>query len=326
MYFLHPLILPLRQSPRCQGHNRDRFFFDPKSPIRDSLFFEVQMEGNNLVVKAGSVHGISDETEFVLYPRPDKDSAHLGYFAVQKVKGSTSILKPTESTSSISLPAYAVPTKVSRIALADTPGVKEVADSLKNEVVDATEAHLHQFLFVPKDQAAIEVDISEDGIVFNNLNPRLNQLGYSRMPFLVKKGETKIIRSILKAAGDFDRYLHHVPARSLLRDSIQVEFIKITRPADRQYGPAIQYGNGENLVKDDIIDIQAGDTLYGMKIINNHPSLQLYPHLFLFDCSELSIGTYHPIHLWSAATHLSFRVFLYASIGDRRRQGRTAPA
>jgi hypothetical protein len=254
------------------------------------------MEGRDLVVKAGTVHGIGAETEFVLYQQPDKNSTLLGLFAVHMAKGSTSTLKPVQSTSPISLPAFAIPTKISRIALANKPDINAIVDVLQKEV-DATESRLYRFLFVPRDKAALEIGISGGEIVFNNVNPRLEELGYSRMPYRVKKGETKIIRSILQAAGGFDRSLHLVPANRSLRNSISVEFLRAMRSTERQYGPAVQYGNGQNLIKGDIIDIQAGDTLYGMKITNNHPSLQLYPHLFLFDCSELSIGTYLPIQL-----------------------------
>jgi hypothetical protein len=209
----------------------------------------------------------------------------------------------------ISLPAYAVPTKVSRIALANRPEINAVVNALQREV-DDTESHLHRFLFVSRGQAALEVDISEGDIVFNNVNPRLHALGYSRMPYRVNKGENKIIRSILQAAGDFDSFLNLNPANRSLCDFIRVEFVRITRPADWHHEPAVQHGVGHNLAMGNLVEISAGSALYGMKITNNHPSLQLYPHLFLFDCSDLSIGMYPPMCLQYTVTHSFFRNFL----------------
>jgi hypothetical protein len=145
--------------------------------------------------------------------------------------------------------------------------------------------------------------------VLNTVDPRLHALGYLRMPYRIKMGETKIIRSILQAAGEFDKFLNLVPANRSLRDFIKVEFVQITRPSDRHYGPAVQHGNGHNLAVGDVVEIPAGDTLYGIKVTNNS-SLQLYPHLFLFDCSDLSIGMYPSTRLQSTPTHSSFRFFL----------------
>jgi hypothetical protein len=225
-------------------------------------------------------------TEFALYQRPDKNSPHLGFFPVRSTKTSTSTLKVTEA---ITLPAYALPVKVSRVALIENSDIRAVFNKLQRDKA-ITESDL---LVVPRGEAALELDISNDHVVFNNTISRVQELGYLHMPYRVKMEETKIICSILQAASHFHHFLNLMPANRLPRDSIQVEFLEITRPEDRVFGPGVQRRNAQNLCKGDLVEVKAGDTPYGIKITNNSP-YQLYPYLFLFDFSDLSIGTYYP--------------------------------
>jgi hypothetical protein len=202
----------------------------------------------------------------------------------------------------ITLPLYAIPVKVSPVAFANTPNIDTVISALQGDI-GTTTSHLHQFSVVSRDQAALEVDISEGYVVFNNVSARVQALGYSRMPYRVKIEETKMIRSILQAASHFDRFLNLMPAKRLPRDCIEVEFLEITRPEDRVFGPGIQRGNAQNLCTGDLVEVKAGETPYGIKITNKS-TYQLYAYLFLFDCSDLSIGKYRPICLQSVVTDL----------------------
>ncbi|CAG8685517.1 5092_t:CDS:2, partial [Acaulospora colombiana] len=291
--FIRHLPTLHKQTPRCEGDNRGRYFFDTQAPARDNSFFEVQMEGNDLVVKAGTVHGIDNMTEFALYQRRDKNSAPIGYFTVRNVKVSSSTLKVNHSSQSIALPAYAMAVKSVRVSYTGKSGLKQVHAALQGEMA-TNDPRLQQYAVVPRDQSALEIDMSGDRVVFNTVNPRLHALGYSRMPFRVKADEPKIIRSIIQAGSEFDKFLHLEPATRRIKDYIKVEFVKIMRPADRHYGPAVRDANGVNLCNGDLVQIPAGDTLYGIKIINNS-SQQLYPHLFLFDCSDFSIDKDAPL-------------------------------
>jgi hypothetical protein len=244
---------------------------------------------------AGTIHGINDSTKFALYDQPDKNGRFLGFFAVHKPKEFTSTLMITDSTTNIPIAAYAVPIKVLRVAFSNKPGISAVADALRREVA-VTESKSHQYSFVPRDEAAVEVDISEGWVVFNNVHPRVQALGYSRMPYRVKMGENHIISSILEAFGDFDLFLNLTSEDKRIRDHIMVEFIEVMRPRDEQYGPAIRRESTQDLCEENIVDVTAGKTTYGIQITNKSP-FHLYPHLFLFDCSDLSIGKHHSIRL-----------------------------
>jgi hypothetical protein len=292
--------------------------FDPRAPTRHSSFFEIRREGEDLVATAGTIHGINTLTEFALYEHPDKNSRFLGFFAVRKAKEFTSVLKVTDSTTRIATPAFALPIKALRVAFANNPGIIAVADALQREAA-VTQSNSYRYSFVRRDQAALELDISEDKIVFNNVNSRVQTLGYSRLPYEVRMGETQIIRSILEAASNFELLLNIVPEDRIIRNHIQIEFTEIKRPNGGTFGPAVRQEDAQDLCRGDFVEVTAGDTTYGMKITNNSP-FQLYPHLFLFDCSDLSIRKDYLMWLQFVMLNSVPRVILQASIC--RSQGR----
>jgi hypothetical protein len=244
---------------------------------------------------AGTIHGINNSTEFALYEQPDENSCFLGFFAVREANEFTSTLEVKDPMAAIAIPAFALPIKALRVAFANKPGIHKVADALQREV-DAAKSKSYRYSFVHKDQAALEVDILEGKIVFNNVNSRVQERGYSRMPYRVEIDETRIICNILKAAGNFDLFLNLTSGDRRIRDNVTVEFIEVMRPTGEKYGPAVRLEGARDLCREKCVEVTAGDTMYGIKVTNNSP-FQLYPHLFLFDCSDLSIGKHHSIQL-----------------------------
>ncbi|PVF95449.1 hypothetical protein CPB86DRAFT_590447 [Serendipita vermifera] len=184
-----------------------------------------------------------------------------------------------------------MPVKAVRVSYTDKPGLKEVDAALQREMA-TNDPRLQQYAVIHRDQSSLEIDTSGDRVVFNAVHPRLRELGYSRMPYRIKADEPKIIRSIVQAGSEFDKFLRLEPATRRLKDYIKVEFVRIMRPADRHYGPAVQDASGVNLCKGDLVQIPAGDALYGIKVTNNS-SRQLYPHLFFFDCGDFSIESFY---------------------------------
>ncbi|CAG8697416.1 9536_t:CDS:2, partial [Acaulospora colombiana] len=156
--------------------------------------------------------------------------------------------------------------------------------NLEKDMVSSA-AQLHQYSFVDREKASIEVDIEDDYVVFNNLNKDFQSRGYSRMPYRVKSTEVSIVRSVIQAASDFHTHLTRAPQDGVLREYVDVEFVKVKRPLDRNFGPMAQDADAGNLCKNGLVEVTAGETLYGIKITNNSP-LPLYPHLFLFECKS----------------------------------------
>ncbi|PVF95448.1 hypothetical protein CPB86DRAFT_817178 [Serendipita vermifera] len=283
-----------KQTPRCEGVNRDRLFFHPKLPPQGKTFLDVYAEENQVKVRAGAVHGVTPGAEFTLYESPDQKATVIGTYAIKNIKATTCTLDSVNPTL-ITLPAFALQSKVGdsdalKVSFANKEGMYEMKQTLTRDL-DADNSALDRCTFVNAEDAQVEIDIVDDRIVFNIVNsPLFNSMGLTRMPFRIKKDEREIACNIIRAAAHFERYLGYHPKTSTISHQIGVEFVKVARLGRHKWGPASQ--TGDNLCQHNYVQIVAGRTLYGMKITNNSP-VQLYPHLFLFDCSDLSILYYY---------------------------------
>jgi hypothetical protein len=208
-----------------------------------------------------------------------------------------------------SLAAYAVHIQTFPVFVAENPTLDPVRNSL--EEMNATDSQLQKYMFVDKTKASLGVDVENDHVVFDNLNDDLQKLEFCRMPFRVKIGEGRIVHSVIQAATNFNRLLNLTPEKSRLRELIKMEFIKVERPKNQPLGRAVPIEKGKDLCNNGKVEvISSGSDLYGIKI-TNESGLQLYPHLFLLDCSDLSIGKYYPIlnHRLQEAHYIA-RIFL----------------
>ncbi|PVF95451.1 hypothetical protein CPB86DRAFT_875672 [Serendipita vermifera] len=273
------------QSPRCEGKNRDRLFFSSMRPNRDRSWHEVHTEGNDLIIQAGMAHGITKDTKFVLSECRSQDGPTLGLFSVDKVLTFTSTIS-LSTPRLIKGPIYARPTVVT-----ERLGV----DSIHMTPEKGTSTHgsqLQQYSFVNREEASVEIDIDGDYMTFTNVDTRIQSLGYTGMPYRVSLREMDINRTVIQAANDFHRFLNLAGGDETLGKLVKMEYIRLERPPNTYFAPAVPAGNGEDLCRDSLVTVSAGDGLYGIRITNNS-NIQLYPHLFLFDCSDLSIEIYY---------------------------------
>ncbi|KIJ97865.1 hypothetical protein K443DRAFT_9601 [Laccaria amethystina LaAM-08-1] len=48
-----------KQNPQCEGVKQDRFLFDSKPPTRRRTVYNVKTQGNELIIEAGIIHGVT---------------------------------------------------------------------------------------------------------------------------------------------------------------------------------------------------------------------------------------------------------------------------
>ncbi|PVF92198.1 hypothetical protein CPB86DRAFT_227086 [Serendipita vermifera] len=277
-----------RQNPRCEGFNRDRFLFSSRLLPGGGTFYDVQIETGDVIVRAGAAHGVTDGAEFTLFRSRDKNTPPLGTFPIKILKASTAILDRVDSTS-IDLPVFALQTKVNtndalRVHFTNKPGMYETRQMIIQEI-DADNSAFEPCLFVDRDQAQVEVDVEDGRVVFKISNSPVSSLGLSRLPYRVKQQEREVVCNIIRAAAHFERYLNYTSKDSAMQKFIEVEFMRVERIARNIWEPLIPT---KNLCEHNCVQVVADGTLYGIKITNNSMA-GLYPHLFLFDCSDLSI-------------------------------------
>ncbi|PVF95447.1 hypothetical protein CPB86DRAFT_788001 [Serendipita vermifera] len=286
------------QTPRCEGVNRDRFFFDPKPPRQGRTFHEVHVEeGVNVVVRAGAAHGVTKGAEFTLYPTADMTGNPIGSFRIRKLKAVSATLEVAD-ISVVPSPAFALQTRIGledalRVCFAKEAGLQQLRDMLIRDM-NAEDSMLERCIFVEKERAQVEVDVKQNSLIFNILNPLITSLGVKRLPYRIKLNRSdfayNVAANVIRAAARFERYLNYKPETPVYHKEVEVEFLKVERKGRQRWGPPSQIS--DNLCRNNHVEIVAGPTLYGIKITNNSTD-KLYPHLFLFDCSDLSIESYY---------------------------------
>ncbi|KAG8836256.1 hypothetical protein FRC18_011647, partial [Serendipita sp. 400] len=288
------------QSPRCEGKNRDRHWFTTRVS-RNEPFYEVKKGSEGYVLDAGSVHSITERSEFSLYKEPSIMSTHLGKVTARSVGPLTSIVELSPGSSpDLPSPAFAIQTvfgtaKALRIHLSDDPKLKSLRDRLQHEA----ESNPHLYALTNHEDAKLHIGIHEDTVTFAFENSLIRTLGLDRIPFRVRLEEEVAIIKIVEAASLFIRYLNHHPtyldvddhiAEQGSKEPVSVYYRKLERRGRNKWGEEA-HENG-NLNKNYQVDVVGGLTRYGLKITNNSEE-DLYPYLLLFNCNDLSITSYY---------------------------------
>lgn len=289
-----------QQTPQCEGVNKRRLLFDGKARDMGVSFFKVHVEGSLYTLDAGAAHGVTDGAEFTLYERPDDYYAgkSLGVLITQKVDIFSSVLVLPRQIQLVGrLLGNSLVLTGDVFALQTRVGIEEdirlhVAElSLLPGVVKDLEAEIRRpgpsrrrFVLVERKFAQLSINLSGDWVIFEILNPFVIKCGLVRMPY---RTIPERIPSIIQAAAHFEWHLRRTPAESSdFEQLVRLEFTEVVK--ERQ---TIKV-KGPNLNVDGKVEITVGDSKYGMKLINDSKT-QLYPYLFFFDCSDLTIETYY---------------------------------
>ncbi|KAG8754566.1 hypothetical protein FRC14_004946 [Serendipita sp. 396] len=290
------------QQPRCEGRHRNRFLFTKK--IQDGPFYELKKSGEAYVLEAGSVHGVTKEAEFALYKAADIHSKHPGKLTVLSVGSTTSTVElhgvdPVEVP-----PAFASPTsfgkaKALRIYLSDNRKL----DSLRYRIQREIESRPDLYILANPEEAQLHIQVHdhEETATFALANALVQTLGLTQIPFRVSLREEDVIIKVIEATYAFNLYLNNHPAnldienhgaKGSYQEPVSIHFTKLEKQEGNRWSSLAPAAGGENLNKNNQVDIVSGETRYGLKITNNTEGY-LYPYLFLFNCNDLSIASFY---------------------------------
>ncbi|KZP07420.1 hypothetical protein FIBSPDRAFT_922853 [Athelia psychrophila] len=301
-------VIP-NQNPQCQGTNSNRIFFTGKCAPARRLTYPVRYEDGEYKMGAGAAHGISAGAEFDVYANEQTVLASgpiLGSLIVGDVAGAkvfeTAMTLPSDHTS------FAVGD--SAVALQTKLGEKEdyplhvplhedfftVFQALANEMKTPGSDTAKIKLVEDSGQAMLAIVKEGGNFYFNILDKRVTVHGVNRI-YLSFDPDPVVIRPALRAAAHYYWHLNRNSTDHHFQDGIKVEFFELleseTDLDDNGYGVLGPYPNPENLYKCGAIKFTVKtDSLYGMKITNN-TKWDLYPGVFYFDNSDLSIVPYY---------------------------------
>jgi hypothetical protein len=276
----------------------------------------VDDHGDHYTIDVGAVRDIIVGDQFTLYdhPEPSETSSHLGISVVRAVHPFYSELEPLSAPSRLELlkPIFALQTKAGSqhdlpVYVAEGSGLVFIFEGLAQQLYHV-QPDRPKILLVEKEQAALNVDLEHNKVVFEIRGPDERVLGervvdeltrvsgyWQRIPSSVELDTGKLL-PVLDAAIHFHRHLCRTDQKHILRNKVHFVFTEVIH-ADQKFdddlNPVIE-PTGDNLNKDGIIRltsaVPATAGMYGIKIIND-TAAPLYGALFYFNTNDLSIST-----------------------------------
>ena len=254
------------------------------------------MEGSGYVMKAGAAHGIAVGAEFSVYQERDlpPKTAPLGTLVACDVSefSTTMSVPPEAAPFDLDGSAFALQTKPGteeslRLNIAEDATLIDIFETVAPWMGPSSPGH-RRIQFVETTEAELGLELEDGEVVVNVLNPLVTKYGLVRMPSRIQP-EVNRVYSVMRAAAHYHWHLRR-QGTSDLQNGIQIEFNAVVLIYDDDLNYVVT-PVGPNLNVDGVVDIIASNrTMYGVKIINN-TSRALYPSLFYFDNSDLSIGT-----------------------------------
>ncbi|KIM23672.1 hypothetical protein M408DRAFT_250848 [Serendipita vermifera MAFF 305830] len=290
-----------RQTPQCEGFYKNRTLWNSIAMAIGPRLLRVRCEKESYILEAGTAHGVTEKTRFTIYEEiSDYPSKAQGVFVVQSTDLIRSTLVPlsdsgttiaTESRTHLKPNLFALLEKVGeegdfRLHIEDT----ELHQFVQNTLEEAQNSPLSNryprtIALVDKKIAQFTLGVEQDYVTFGILDPSVTTCGLNHMPFRVKRN---VLASVIQYAAHFDWHLHRVVSTAVptFQKSVRLEFTKIYKR-----NGALEVDKS-NLNVNNRIDLVVGEDKYGIKLVNNSDK-NLYPYLFFFDCSDLSIECYY---------------------------------
>ncbi|KJA22181.1 hypothetical protein HYPSUDRAFT_41353 [Hypholoma sublateritium FD-334 SS-4] len=283
------------QNPSCEGAHQNRALFDGKVFFEERICHTINSTAENgrFFLGSGAIHGITKGSEFSLYESADNLSEPpLGHIKVEILKPSYAIMQPSDlidlrptTTSVIAVQVKAGEREDVRFYC---PGDEEYLvchEAFISVTGNPSNIGWNIAMVETPDDAHIKIEMQNSRVIFFIKDPAITQYGITRL-FYDTALVVEEIAPVIKSAEHYFFALNHSVHNPAIVNDIQLEIYKLQRPFMLPAGP--------NLYQDNIFDlvVEEGDVPYGMKLTNNS-SFDLYPNLFYFDNSDLSIVSYY---------------------------------
>lgn len=291
------------QTPRIEGPFAGKTLFDGKVLLTHQPCFSLKVSEGNLQLAAGKVHGLTLASEFTVYAISDTSFRDpLGVLKVRSLGPFSAVLAtlPGATPFPIFDNAFAIQTKVGeredvRLYFPVDDRILPCYDALLTLMEGGDEVLQHiQIVGDPKD-AHIEISVENDNVAFLIRDQQVLQYGLARMPHDIEPTFEEMF-SVLKAAANYYWKFNRTNDEPEITRNIEIQFYKLEDSEDYfAVGPSNMTPTGPSLARNGVIELVVEEGAgYGLHLVNNSCH-DLYPYLFYFDCSDLSIGmSYYP--------------------------------
>ena len=246
---------------------------------------------------AGTAHGITKGAEFAVYVNREspQNASPLGTLVVAETGVfTTTILLDDAATFPLAGTGYALQIRAGeeedlRLHIEMNDQLVPIFDALSQDM-RRMGTNRKQILLVDKAKAELDIAISNDKVVFNIMNPQVTQFGLNKMPFHIQPTYEDVY-PVIQAAAHYYWHLRRNNSKRALQGCIQLQFMRVKEldEYDDDYNPVIEPIEDDLNVAGVVDLVVEPDKMYGVKLVNNS-GLDLYPALFYFDNSDLSIS------------------------------------
>jgi len=301
-------ILPLmdaipHQNPQCEGLNQKRYLFNSQVSMHAKTIFNITHQQGKFVLDAGLVAGVSEGAQFTAHAYTDKLFKNpLGTLVVDILRPFSTELKLLPGTFPFTLGQSSVALQTKTGYKKDlqiyVPGNDAFAVCRLALMVLMEREHEFQSIdLVDKPEYAdFSLAMENQKIVFLYWDERVIRHGHTRLYESVTPTPEELA-PVLRSAVHFYWKLNRTNNNSEVNKNVQIELYQLLPPKIHRVnevggglvptGPNLYQGGVMNVVADTDLNLP-----YGFKITNNTP-YDLYPHLFYFDLSDLSIVPYY---------------------------------
>jgi len=300
--FVHlPTSFIVSQNPQVEGVNQHRYIFDSQvpSPARPSYLARCDSDSGLVLLNAGTAHGVTIGAEFVYAPHDSHASGKpVHTFIINNSASFFSTLKHAKNTPCHSLPTVftvfqATPGEGGTIRLylsADHNSACLI--SVRQDIRRLP--HNIEFVNSPSD-AHLELSVQENQVVVSVRDRKATVYGFNHKFPTSRDNLTSFLEKAVFFYRERDR---HTSIDSEVAKNVTLEFYKLG-PIRSKFEDILEYELGAsdpNFFSADTINfiVEEGG-FYGVKL-TNLSSDDLYPTLFYFDNSDLSISNVYHFH------------------------------
>jgi hypothetical protein len=259
--------------------------------------YPVKFDGQQFVLEAGEIHGVTRGTQFAVYA-DDKLTDQRGMLEAVSTKAINSTLDILPGTPTFTLrTGFALLTRPGNlediavhIALDDEllPIWRKVVQEIQKPS-DPSKRSVR--LVDSRDQAELALSLNARGMVeFALVDPRTESLGLTQMPYQEPINADRIWR-IISGAADFCFHLRRANPEGTLASKVKLECYELAPSGefDDEFRE-LEMPKGNNLNNNGLISVTVGEEhRHGFKLSSSHDA-PLYPSVFYFDVSDLSIS------------------------------------
>ena len=286
-----------RQNPQLEGDNKRRIVFNSKAAVWVYTPYTLRLDSGRYILNAGAVHGVCPDAEFTVYADHDglPRGPNLGVMVPDKAKPFRTIMRPlSEPGPSLDMAAFAIQTRAGALAELKViiPPEDQLIPAFEAQMKTLSDGHHRITLVDDPSVAHLAIERENDEMAFVFLDKRITAHGITKYALKAKADD---MIPVLQGAAHYHYHLNRsYLAVERIKEVIKVEVFKLEFSGHFDEGTfrLLRRPSGENLLKDGIITLSLRDGIndvFGIRITNTS-TVDLYPSIFYFNNSELSIS------------------------------------